>query len=358
MQAPIRFASHTTFALLVVAAAALSACGGGGGGGDSTSTSPLSPRPPTVPEVPSVPVPPVVAPAPSKPVTVDPVTTVPAPTYMPGSVAAVAFDLLNSERSRCGFGKVAQNAKLDTAAGWHAEYQRLRFMDGEAGGHLEDANKSGFQAITPNERGTKAGYVGGSGEFISYRGIGTASNMGDALVRSLLGSVYHLAGSFDGYRDAGVGVSFAEGGLNPVATLNWTVGQPTDVPRQEPADVVTYPCEGTTGVQPSMRGEAPDPFAGLGFAADEHVGQPIYVRAPAGKEIDLLSATITSSTGDSIPVFLYHASQDPHKVLTGNQAFVIPRQGLAQETTYTVQVQGTTDGIGFARTFSFTTMKW
>lgn len=369
MQSIIPAVSNTTFALLIVAAAALSACGGGGGGGDDAGspstpnnptvpTTPNNPTNPTVPEVPSVPVPPVVAPAPTTPVTVDPVTTIPTPTYTAGTAAAVAFDLMNSERSRCGFGKVAQNAQLDTAAAWHAEYQRLRFMAGENGGHYEDANKSGFQAVTPNERGIKAGYAGGSGEFLSYRGIGTAANIGDALVRALLSSVYHLAGSFDGYRDAGVAVSFAENGLNPVASLNWTVGQPTGSAKQEPTDLVTYPCEGTTGVQPYMMGEAPDPFAGLGFAADENVGQPIYVRAPAGKVIQLLSATITSSTGESIPVFLYHASQDPEKVLTANQAFVIPRQGLAQEKTYTVQVQGTADGIGFARTFSFTTMKW
>lgn len=358
MQAPIRFASHSTFALLIVAAAALSACGGGGGGGDSTPTSPAVPTTPTVPEVPNVPVPPVVAPAPTNPVTVDPVATVPTPTYSAGSAAAVAFEVLNNERSRCGFGKVAQNAQLDTAAAWHAEYLRQRFMVGEAGGHYEDANKSGFQAVTPNERGTKAGYAGGSGEFLSYAGIGTSTNVGDTLVRSLLGTIYHLAGSFDGYRDVGVAVSFADGGLNPVAALNWTVGQPIGGAKQEPTELLTYPCDGTTGVQPYMQGENPDPFAGLGFAPDSNVGQPIYVRAPAGKTIQLLSATITSSTGQSIPVFLYHVSQDPHMMLTVNQAFVIPRQGLAEEKTYTVQVQGTADGIGFARTFSFTTMKW
>lgn len=366
MRSTIPAVSNTTFALLIVAAAALSACGGGGGGDNagspSTPTNPAVPTTsttPTVPEVPSTPVPPVVvAPAATTPVTVDPVATVPAPTYSVGSAAAVAFDLVNNERSRCGFGKVAQNARLDVAAGWQAEYTRLRFVDGEQASHYQDANKSGFQAVSPSDRAVKAGYAAGAGENIGIRGIGTTSNYGDALVRALLGTVYHQALMLSSARDVGVAVSFADGGLKPAAALVWTVGTQAGVATQEPADVVTYPCDGTTGVQPYMLGETPDPFAGLGFAADENTGQPIYVRAPAGKAIQLLSATITSNAGQSIPVSLYHASQDPHKALTANQAFVIPRQGLAQETTYTVQVQGTADGIGFARTFSFTTMKW
>lgn len=355
MQAPIRFASHTTFALLIVAAAALSACGGGGGGGDRTAT-PTNPTTPEVPSTPNTPVPPASTPTPDAPVA--PVTVVPAPTYSAGSVAAVAFNLVNDERARCGFGKVAQSAQLDTAAGWHAEYVKARWMEGINAGHIEDANKSGFQAATPNERGTKAGYIGGAGEYLAYRGIGSTTNYGDALVRSLLGTVYHLAGAFDGYRDAGVAVSYADGAANPVATLEWMVGQPTGVAKQEPADVVTYPCDGTTGVQPYMMGETPDPFAGMGFAPDENVGQPILVRAPAGKTIQLLAATITSSTGQAIPVTLYHATNDQAKMVKANEAFVIPRQGLAQQATYTVQVQGTADGTGFARTFSFTTLKW
>lgn len=362
---------NTTFALLIVAAAALSACGGGGGGGDSAGSPntpttpevpvvPTVPNVPTTPEVPVIPVPPVVAPAPTIPVaSVPPVARVPTPTYTAGSASASAFDVVNAERSKCGFGKVAQNAQLDAAAAAHGDYLKARFNAGvRNAGHTEDPALTGFTGVTPTDRAVAAGYAAGAGEYLSYYGYGITNDHGNALVRTMFASIYHLAGMLDGNRDVGVAVSFAEQGNPATAILTWMNGTPAGVAKQESTDVLTYPCDGSTGVQPYMFGENPDPFAGLGFPADDNVGQPIYVRAPAGQAVQLLSATLTSSAGHSVPVFLYHASQDPQKALASHQAFVVPREALAQETTYTVQVQGTANGIGFARTFSFTTLKF
>ena len=71
--------------LPILFAATLAACGGGGG--DAPAPTP--------------------APAPAPATLADVVTSVPTPTYAAGSEALAAFNTLNAERSRCGFGMVA-----------------------------------------------------------------------------------------------------------------------------------------------------------------------------------------------------------------------------------------------------------
>lgn len=92
--------------------AMLGACGGGGGG-DTTSTAAPTPTGDNTP-APVVPVMPV-APPPDPVVNASIVTSVPVPTYAAASEELAAFNLLNAERERCGFGLMAQNTALDMA---------------------------------------------------------------------------------------------------------------------------------------------------------------------------------------------------------------------------------------------------
>lgn len=352
--------NKTTYALLTIVAATLTACGGGGSGDEGTS-SPVVPTAPAVPTTPGEPLPADIAlpSTPSGPASVAPVANIPAATYPAGSDAATAFALVNAERSKCGFGRVAQNAQLDVAATAHSEYVKARIMEGVRDSrHSEDPTKSGFTGVTPADRAIAAGYSTGAGENIAYYGLGITSDHGTSLVRALMATVYHLANMVDSNREVGVGVAYANNPDYPTALLTWTNGTAAGVGRQEPVEVLTYPCDGSAGVQPYMFGEFPDPFISLGFPAGENVGHPIYVRAPVGQVIQLLSATVISSTGQSVPVMLYHATQDSNKMLAANQAFVVPREALAEQATYTVQVQGIANGIAFARAFSFSTLKF
>lgn len=371
-----------TLALVIGAAASMAACGGGGGGsGGSASpstpeggavqvpTTPATPPTSTTPTTPETPATPVTPAPPADPAPVDPgtpavnpsapVADVPAPTYAADSTVAAVYDTLNNERSRCGFGKVAQNAQLDLAAGWHTAYLKARWNEGITNsGHLEDPGRSGYQATTAAARATLAGYTGPVGEYLSYHYYGAPKDYGNALVRTMLASVYNQIGMMDGNRDVGASVDFAEQSNPPIAILTWLNGTQPGVPLQDATDVITYPCDGSSGVQPYMYRENPDPFAGLGFADSTYVGQPIYVRAPAGKTLRLTAATMTDAAGNAVPVALYHLEQDPQRRLTAWQAFVVPRVKLAETTSYTVQVQGTTDGVAFSRQFSFSTLKF
>ena len=275
--------------------------------------------------------------------------------------AALALATVNAERERCGFGTVQRQPALDTAAAWHADYLKQRMNQGMAATHSEDPALGGFQGVSPADRALKAGYsYAALGEYLSFAPLGGSAEPGDALVRAMLATVYHLVGMLDGNRDVGVSVTFADQAPVPYrqAILDWETGTPRGSRPAEPGVLLTYPCSGSTGVQPYMFGEVPDPFAGLGFAAGPGVGQPIYLRAPAGSRITLAAATLTSAGGHAVPVQLYHATDDPQRQLGPHQAFVIPREPLEEGGRYQAQVQGTVDGVPFSRDFVFSTLRF
>jgi uncharacterized protein YkwD len=72
------------------------------------------------------------------------VTSVPADTYNATTQAEekAAFALLNQERSSCGFGKLAQNAQLDTAAQGHADW----LLKNNYTGHYQVAGTPGIRS--------------------------------------------------------------------------------------------------------------------------------------------------------------------------------------------------------------------
>lgn len=340
----IRCASLATSSPPALASRSPLAAAGGGG-----STAPQTPSTPSNPSNPSTP---------GGGTSTSLQTSVTAATYAATSAEASAYKVLNQERLRCGVGLLAQNSSLDTAAAGQTNYQVLRQLEGTFGSHNQAPGLFGYVAATPADRVAIAGYKGTYiGEDIAYAKPDQANDVtGENLVRGLLATVYHQSSVLDGFRDVGVSVGFPDKAPAatrfPVLTLN--LGYLTATGAQEPTDVVTYPCEGSTGVQPAMIGESPDPFTGLGFSAGPTVGHPILVRAPTGKVIKLTSASITAGA-KTVPSVLYHVSDDKNNLLKPHQAFVIPREGLAVSTTYQVNVAGTVDGTAFSRSFSFTT---
>ncbi len=95
-----------------------------------------------------------------------------SPASYSGNYAAektAVFALLNTYRSQCGFGMLAQNSLLDQAAQNHAQYSRVVDQ-----GHFETAGVTGFTGVTAGDRVLAAGYQYSSGEeVIGYQGWGS-----------------------------------------------------------------------------------------------------------------------------------------------------------------------------------------
>lgn len=316
------------FTLAVLTAAVLTACGGGGGGG---TTAPVAATPP-----------PTVSTAASL------ITTVGPATY--NGEQAVAFNLLNAERGRCGFGLLSQNAQLDKAAAAHANYSKVN----QVFSHDETTGLPGFTGTTPTARGAAQGYAGQVGEVM-------ASGDGNYATRSLLSGPYHMRALLDGYRDVGIGMleSNVPGFPYFVADLGTQTG--FGVQQLGSSDVVTYPCDGTAGVNFQLRGEVPNPIPGRDLASNP-IGTPVLIKVRDGNTLVITNAgMINVATG--APVALrapVGAANDPNAgggvaYFKPSEAYIAPDAPLTRGTAYQVTITGTNNGTAFSRTFSFTT---
>lgn len=357
-------------------AAVLTACGGGGGGDSSTGTQTGGTSDGGTAGTGS-----------TTPTAASLVTTVPAPTYGDSALGlekAAVFNQLNEDRARCGFGMLAQNSKLDSAAQAHADYLTL---NGYSEHHSETAGKAGFTGATAADRLTAATYSfayytenigpGLYGTFFSESGgvvpySGTQVS-GRNVLRTLYSSVYHLAGLMSGDRDIGLGISTRDnstaGGGQTAFTKTLTVDAavPTGMSRQTIAgdSVSTFPCEGTAKLNPNFLTESPNPFPEATSRDVAPYGQPIYVRSAQGTTLKLVSATVTRAdqTPGTIPARVLSADNDPNKLLGTNEVFVVPTQPLASNATYEVTISGSNSGMvssgnatgTFMRRFMFST---
>jgi hypothetical protein len=314
--------TYKTLTLSLIAAAALAACGGGGSG-DAAGTATA----------------PVVA-APKSTI----VTSVPVATYAAGSDERAAYDLLNTERQKCGFGLLAQNAKLDAAAAAHSNYQLVN----NVASHFETQGYSGFTGVSTIERAAAQVYPSaGLGEDIAFEASGIQS------MRALLVAPYHLAGLVTGYAD--VGMSFKSTQLaqqvRAVLTVDLGVQLTRTLQVGEVGSVATYPCAGVDGLRPNFT-EQENWAAVSGTGAG---GTPIYIVAPNKELLIVSSASITPVGGGVVPVQVLTAANDPQKKLSANQVFVIPPSSLVANTNYRVQISGTVGGAAFTKDFNFKT---
>ena len=334
------------------------------------------------------------------------VTSVATSTYTDEKL--VAFNQLNSDRAQCGFGKLQQNAKLDVAAQGHADW--LAANPFKVTGHVQDPStgKGVVTGVFGDDRRINAGYstapvstLGsdgkyrlipgnyvGSGEVIGVPAWGTAltcqycqnnASYGNTElsartgVRQLYASIYHLYGILEGERDVGFGVatgdSSTSGGTRYIKNVVIDSGTVTGWVRQSiPANtVLTFPCQGISGITPVFGGETPEPFPSRG---SKEYGQPIYVMGADGTTVTLnaASSTITPAGGVPVATTLFDTAADPLPSTDGrnvksNQVFLVPTQRLLDNTTYTVVLNGTNTGMvtsanptgAFSRTFTFTT---
>ena len=170
----------------------LTACGGGGGGSNSTTPTANDIATFGSGTVASTTTTTLSTPLLSSIVTTQP----PSTTYAPNSYESKAFDLLNHERSSCGYGNLTQNEKLDLAAKNHANYSVLN----NTSGHYEPSNLQGFTSAYSYDRTKTVGYnnlsiydYASTGESVAYVSFDSTSiNYGEVALHELLSAPYHL----------------------------------------------------------------------------------------------------------------------------------------------------------------------
>lgn len=262
-----------------------------------------------------------------------------------------AFDLLNQERSRCGFGTLAQNAVLDKAAQNHAQWQVLNtYLD-----HTEIQGTPGFTGVNEVAR---INAVGGYGVVGNSSDDLTSVVDGAAAVRGLLNAPFHMVGLLGSFRD--IGISINKGmwideakKLRTLSVGQFDLAYTKAAGGQLPAsaEVLTYPCEGTTGVERQLTNETPNPVPGRNLAVNP-LGVSVLVQLRAGNTLTLTSTSmIQLSNGAAVtlraPVVGFFG--------TPASAYVAADAPLLPNTAYQVTLRGTNNGTPFSRTFTFST---
>jgi uncharacterized protein YkwD len=325
----------------VTAAAALTACGGGGGSAVAPTTNSVAATP--------------------APLVATVVANVPAATYVAGGEEAAAFALLNAERKNCGFGLLSQDVKLDQSAGAHAKYLAVNGLNY---GHKEAAGLPFFTGVTEMSRATAAGYNNSVAAVLAGDFDVTGKWHAVDHVRNLFAAPYHLIGMVDAYADVGVGhakqASPNLGAGYETTATNITLGLRAGVNDLAPDRVYTYPCAGSTGVNRILTNETPNPIPLNLTQAYQLYGAPVAVTVRAGRILKLTGVVLAPAAGGApVATTVVDQVNDPQKStdirVPGSVAYALPLTPLLALTAYTSTVTGTSDGVNFTKTFTFTT---
>ena len=300
------------------------------------------------------------------------VTSVAAPTYPVGSEELAAFNLLNAERGRCGFGQLAQNKLLDLTSKAHAEYQLLNNIIS----HYEDktAYPLGFTGVGPDDRAAFQGYAVGLG----YGGvIGITDEMnrllyssnkagrGSVSIRDLLNAPYHLKGLMRGYKEIGISILSANdvitNNIGIASQFNPAIAKGVSAQMLGSSDVKTYPCQGTTGTDYKLSNEIPNPVAGRDLAA-KPLGSSVFVSVRQGQVLVINSATMQAMVNgvpSGSPEVVRPAVTGSNDPLLGyyqqHEGYIVADAPMLPNTSYSVTISGTNNGAGFTTSFTFTT---
>jgi len=343
---------NTKHAFLVPLVASLAACGGGGE--TPSNSGKIATQVTSGPETTAVNLP-----------IANLATTVVAPAYDTGSEELAAYTLLNAERSRCGFGKLAQNTALDAAAKGHADWSLINGY----GGHYQVANTPGFTGIAPENRIAAAGYAGlgrfqSQDENVTIQNMSSKVGFGERSIRHLLNAPYHAVSLLEGWRDVGISIrndidaaSTSSHGARAIAQVN-TAYKSSEGPQLQAADeVLTYPCAGSTDIPSALTHESPSPVPGRDLSKNP-LGSSIQVMLRAGQSLVITSAQITNvASGAAVPVRTpVTSANDPNPgYLRSHQGFVSADVRMTPHTTYDVTVRGTNNGTPFVKSFAFST---
>jgi hypothetical protein len=317
--------------MAAIAASLLVAACGGGGGGDSGGASPAAP-----------------ASGASTPATTNPANLT-TPQYPADSFHLAAFNLLNQQRQQCGFPALQENTALDQAAAAHAQYQATNNTISDA----ETPGLTGFTGASYADRAAHFGYtekngsVGVSGGFWNGQNW-TEAQYGEQAIYGFLSGVYHIAIAAAPTTAIGIGKVATTYNGAPTQWYSMTLANYQSVAATNA--VLTFPCQGTTGVAYSAGGEIPTPPGTSG-----NWGTPVAVAGNDTDTIVMQSGSMTDSTGHVSSLQVLDSAKDTNKILPKYMGVAYPVTPLAPNAQYSVSLTGTVNGVAFSRTFSFTT---
>lgn len=276
-----------------------------------------------------------------------------------------AFEVLSSERARCGFGPLLASAELDEAAKGHARW----LFANNAQGHMQQPGTPGFTGEAPWDRVIAANY----GPDFSFESTevqvfynGNEQGSGAKAVRSLLNAPYHLMCMLRGYREVGIAVREKQdlGLMNDnknIVNIVLAAKNSEGFYLGKATSVRTYPCEGSVGMVLSLRHETPNPFPDRDLFK-QPVGTSIGVVAEVGRVLSISSASVIhAETGVAVPTLApvtgstdRNAKPD-NKIIEDNEGFISTNMPLAPNTPYQVSLSGTIGATSFSTRFRFTT---
>jgi len=323
-----RFWRHTLSTLMAMLL--LVACGGGGGGGNGTASSTTSQ---TV------------------------ATTAAGEAGAPqatGNTANDGFAWFNFRRQQIGLAPFRRDARIDTAALGHSNYQKINNVIT----HEQTPGNPGFTGRLVEDRLSAAGYAlppddYAFGEVISS----TSDSSGFKAAEDLIAAIYHRFLIFEPmFKDAGSGAATVVGGSTYFTTNFATIGLNGGLRR---GAVAVYPFNGQQQVPINFfsDNESPDPVT-----SRNEVGYPISVHANIVSTLSVNSFTVQPRNGQPLAVQLLtgtSSSSNPSIVVDEHTphsaAAIIPLVRLANGTTYDVSFNGVLDGVPITRSWSFTT---
>ena len=377
---------HQSLVLVNLLALSLVGCGGGGGGDNSTT-------PQTNPPV----TPPISTTNPTPPATTNPTTGSGAASTPSGSTTVVSLtegtlgviEHINKARETCGFGKLATNNELVKASENHLNYlktvadnSQTAFVThdetADSASMLTGINNPFFSGASIKER---IAYSASKNQAyaVNYKSLLAGENLslvtisnsqpimatfskedGYNSVNRLLAAPYHLRSMvLPSFVDIGASTKLVEyqkdGKYNYLKYTGVTLGTQLSASIPKVNSVLTYPCGGIDDSEYRLDNEYPNPFGTTRDLAKNPIGQPLYFHTNPNKKLVSYQVSLMNN---GVPVELLNmdAGNDPNKILSSNDIFMMPNKPLTPATKYDVKYTITyNDNTVDQGAFSFTT---
>jgi len=266
----------------------------------------------------------------------------PAP-FPPTAGQQQALTTVNRYRSQMGLTPARLAPAINLAAQGHADY----LQENTDGSHSQVSGRPGFIGISPGDRMNYFGYSAGWAE-----NIWPGNTLADS-VDAVMTTIYHRVPVIT-YDAIEIGFGRNGRGNN---VMKFGVRNPPAPPATRL--LATYPADNQANVPNSWGGfegplPLPDKPRPFGYPLTLHIVQP--ANAPTGTDTVANTATLTSQSGQDVPVHLLNAQNDTNKLVGRADFHIVPQRPLEFGTTYTANVKGTDEkGNSFDKTWRFTT---